>query len=428
MDEKKVRVRIAPSPTGFAHVGSAYTALFNYAFAKKNNGEFIVRFEDSDVKRNLEGSEQAILDGLKWVGLSWDEGTDIGGPYAPYRLSDRMDLYKSKIDELLEKGLAYEDDGAVRFKNTREDISWNDLVRGEVKFPGDQITDFVIRKSDGYPTYNLAVVVDDIAMKMTHIIRGDEHISNTPRQIALYKAFGAEIPEFAHHPTLRNKQHKKLSKRHDPVDLKMYKEEGYLPQAILNFLCLMGWSHPEEKEIFGLDEFVELFSLDRVLTSGPVFDTDKLDWINGEYIRKMSIDEFVNKLSSVNDKFGKWGDDNKKSVAELIQTRINKLSDAESLISFFFEKPEVEMDRFDEDYKEHLATALECIENVEKWNLETLNDSLMKNIQDKGYKVGKFFMNLRIAITGKKISPPINESIIVLGKQETVLRLKNVLT
>ncbi|MFV1917654.1 MAG: glutamate--tRNA ligase, partial [Patescibacteria group bacterium] len=286
MSKSTIRVRIAPSPTGFAHVGTAYTALFNYAYVKKNQGKFVLRLEDTDIKRHVKGAEEAIYDGLSWLGLNWDEGPVKGGKYGPYRQSERLEIYKEKANELKGNGLAYEDDGAIRFKNPGKDISWEDKVRGKVTFPGGEVTDFVLLKSNGYPTYNFAVVVDDILMKISHVIRGEEHISNTPRQLALYYALRQKPPEFAHLPTLRNKERKKLSKRKDPVDLRIYQKEGYLPEALVNFLCLLGWSHPKEKEIFLLSEFVKLFSLNRVRKAGPIFNVEKLDWINGEYIRR----------------------------------------------------------------------------------------------------------------------------------------------
>jgi len=207
---RRVRVRIAPSPTGFAHVGTAYVALFNYSYARKQKGQFIIRLEDTDVKREVKGAEKAIYDGLSWLGLSWDEGPDKGGKYEPYRQSERLDIYKKRVQELIEKDLAYQDEGAVKSKfKSKEKISWIDLVRGKIEFPASEVEDFVLLKSDGYPTYNFAVVVDDILMKITHVIRGEEHISNTPRQLALYKAFETSPPEFAHLPTLRNKERKK---------------------------------------------------------------------------------------------------------------------------------------------------------------------------------------------------------------------------
>ncbi|MBI4157883.1 glutamate--tRNA ligase, partial [Candidatus Woesebacteria bacterium] len=267
-----IRVRIAPSPTGFAHVGTAYTALFNYAYARHNKGVFIVRVEDTDVKRNIKGAEEAIFDGLRWFGIDWDEGGEKGGKFGPYRQSEKLATYQKIAKELVVKGLAYEEEGAIRFKNPGKDVSWDDLVRGKITFPGGEVTDFVILKSDGFPTYNFGVVVDDIEMKITHVIRGEEHISNTPRQLALYDALGVTPPFFAHHVTLRNSERKKLSKRRDPVDLRIYKDQGYLPEALVNFLCNLGFSHPDGKEIYSLEEYVQLFDIKRVRKAGPVFD------------------------------------------------------------------------------------------------------------------------------------------------------------
>src|SRR3990167_3768566 len=293
MTAPRIRTRIAPSPTGFAHVGTAYVALFNYAFAKKNGGDFILRIEDTDVKRNVAEAEKAIYEGLAWLGLSWAEGPDKGGKYGPYRQSQRLAIYKKKAEELLEKGYAYEEAGAIRFKNPGKDISWIDEVRGEISFSGGEITDFVLLKSDGFPAYNFGVVVDDIEMEITHVIRGEEHISNTPRQLALYKAFGVTPPQFAHLPTIRNEEHKKLSKRRDTVDLRLFRKQGYLPEAVVNFLGLLGWSHPGEEEVFPLKEFVRSFDLTRVRRAGPILDVKKLDWLNGIYIRGLDEKDFV---------------------------------------------------------------------------------------------------------------------------------------
>ncbi len=414
---KLVRVRIAPSPTGFAHVGTAYTAIFNYAFARKNSGTFIVRLEDTDQKRNVKGADTAIVEGLSWLGLTWDEGFDKGGPFAPYKQSERLEIYRERAKDLIKSGLAYEEEGAIRFKNPGEDIGWEDLIRSKISFPGGEVTDFVILKSDGFPTYNFGVVIDDILMQITHVIRGEEHISNTPRQIALYKAFGVDPPVFAHHPTLRNAERKKLSKRRDPVDLRIFKEKGYLPEALVNFLCLLGWSHPEEKEIFDLEEFVNLFDFSRVKPAGPIFDTAKLDWINGEYIRKLSIESLNSKFKIQNSKFAGFGEEKQLAITELVRERIKKISDFDSFAGFFFEEPKVDKKLFGKNYREHLFAAIEAIEQDKPL------DSVPKV---KGYKVGDFFMDLRIAITGSKFTPPINESIVILGKEETLKRLKGI--
>jgi len=426
-EKNAVRVRIAPSPTGFAHVGTAYVALFNWAYARKHNGKFIVRLEDTDVKRHVKEAEKAIYNGFSWLGLDWDEGPDKGGKFGPYRQSERLEIYKKKCEELVILGLAYENDGAVRFKNTGDDMGWIDTVRGKISFPGGEVTDFVIMKSDGYPTYNFAVVVDDILMGISHVIRGEEHISNTPRQIALYEAFKVSPPQFAHLPTLRNKDRKKLSKRRDPVDLRIYQEKGYLPEALVNFLCLLGWSHPKEKEIFNKNEFVKLFSLERVRSAGPIFDTNKLDWMNGEYIRQLSVDELNSKFKVQSSNFGKFEEAKQLAITMLVRDRIKTLSEFDSLAGFFYKSPKVNNRLMGKNYKDHLKMAVDVLDKFDKWDLENINKGLMGAIEKEEFSTGKFFMDLRIAITGSKNTPPINESIEILGKSETIKRLKKVL-
>lgn len=414
--QSMVRVRIAPSPTGFAHVGTAYTALFNFAYAQKNKGNFILRLEDTDVKRNVPEAEEAIYESLKWLGFSWDEGPDKGGPYAPYKQSQRLKTYQEKARELLERGLARKEDGAIRFKNPGEDIGWEDLVRGKISFPGGEITDFVMVKSDGYPTYNFGVVVDDILMEITHVIRGEEHISNTPRQLALYKAFNIKPPEFAHLPTLRNKDRKKLSKRRDPVDLRIFRNDGYLPEALVNFLCLLGWSHPRGREIFDLDEFIRLFNLERVRKAGPIFDLTKLDWINGEYIRKSQIPNLKSQIYEFFNK--KYPEEKIEKILPLVQDRIKTLKEFESLAGFFFEAPKVDKKLLGAKYKEHLQVAIDCLKK---------DRDLTAAVKENGFKTGDFFMDLRIAVSGSKITPPINDSILILGKKETAERIKKLI-
>ncbi len=410
-----IRVRIAPSPTGFAHVGTAYTALFNYAFARKNQGKFIIRIEDTDIKRQVPGAEEAIYEGLSWLGLSWDEGPDKGGKYGPYKQSERLEAYQKKAKELVKKGLAYQEKGAIRFKNPGKDLGWKDLIRGEINFPGGEITDFVILKSDGYPTYNFAVVLDDILMKISHVIRGEEHVSNTPRQLALYQAFKTKPPQFAHLPTLRNKERKKLSKRRDPVDLRIYKEEGYLPEALVNFLCLLGWSHPGGKEIFDLDEFINKFDLSRVRKAGPIFNLEKLDWINGEYIRKTQNSKLKSQIYQYFDK--KYPKEIIGKTIPLVRDRIKKLSEYESLAGFFFKRPKVDQKLLTKNYKAHLKAAIDALKG---------GRPLEEIPKENNFNTGDFFMDLRVAVTGKQVTPPINDSIAVLGRKESLERLESI--
>ena len=420
-----VRTRIAPSPTGFAHVGTAYTALLNYAFAKKNKGKFIIRIEDSDTKRNVEGAENKIYEALDWLGIDWDEGETKGGKYGPYLLSKRLDFYKKKATELLELEKAYEDSGAIRFKNTGKDMAWHDLVRGDVDFPGGEITDFVIMKSDGYPTYNFNVVVDDIAMGITHVIRGEDHVSNTPRQLALYEAFGAKPPFFAHHPMLQSRERKKLSKRDAAVDVFEYKKAGYLPEAFVNFLCLQGWSHPEGKDIFSMQEFVSNFDISRVRPSGAVFDTKKLDWINGEYIRNLEIQDLGFKIQEFFG--GKYDEDKIAEVLPLVQSRIKTLGEFGTLAGFFFNRPKLTWDQVNGLNKKHLKASLKAIENAEVWEKDNLDKAFLEVIDENGFKTGDFFMDLRVAISGSRFTPPITESILILGKNEAISRISFVL-
>jgi len=425
---RRVRVRIAPSPTGFAHVGTAYVALFNYSYARKHKGQFIIRLEDTDVKREVKGAEKAIYDGLSWLGLGWDEGPDKGGKYGPYRQSERLDIYKKRVQKLIEKDLAYQDEGAVKFKSkfkSEEKISWIDLVRGKIEFPASEVEDFVLLKSNGYPTYNFAVVVDDILMKVSHVIRGEEHISNTPRQLVLYKAYKSKPPEFAHLPTLRNEERKKLSKRRDPVDLRIYKEQGYLPEALVNFLCLLGWSHPEEKEVFDLKEFVEKFSLGRVRKAGPVFNLKKLDWMNGEYIRKTQNARLKTQIFEFFSK--KYSEEKIEKILPLVKDRIKTLKEFETLAGFFFKARKPKLGFFEKDYKKHIKVVIETLENIGPWEGKNIDKSLFGLVDKNGFHTGGFFMNLRVAITGSRFTPPINESIVILGREETLARLKKVL-
>jgi len=400
----EVKTRVAPSPTGIAHVGTAYAALFNWAYARKNKGEFVLRIEDTDKKRNVEGGEEAIESGLRWLGLDWD------GPSA--RQSDRLSVYKKHAGTLLEQGKAYREKGGVILKVEPKEVQWEDEIRGRVSFPSDQVKDFAIVKGDGFPAYNFAVVVDDHEMNISHVIRAEDHISNTPRQIKVYEAFGWEMPEFAHFPLLRNPDKSKISKRKNPVAIEWYRQEGFLPETLVNFLSLLGWSHPEGKEIFDVEEFVEKFSLSRVQKAGPVFDLAKLRWMNGVYIRTLTAGEFADRIMRYDLRFK-----NKnliKKIVPLVQTRVKTLKEFGEIAGFFFEEPEVDPARLGENYKRHLSAAAEAIEKGE---------DLEKTVERHGFHTSHFFMDLRIAVTGRKVTPPINESMEILGKDKALGRI-----
>ena len=426
----KVRTRIAPSPTGFAHIGTAYSAIFNYAFARKNRGRFILRIEDTDVKRHVSQAEAAIFQGLAWLGLKYDEGPDIGGKYGPYRQSERLEIYRKFAQELVEKKLAYKDEGAVRFKVPSGETNWQDLIRGKIKWQNNQIKDFVIIKSDSYPTYNFAVVIDDSLMKISHVIRGEEHISNTPRQLMIYRALGKKPPFFAHTPLLRNPDRSKVSKRKNPVAIDWYQKQGYLSEAIVNFLCHLGWSHPDEKEVFGMEEFIKYFSFERVSTSAPVFDLQKLDWLNGVYIRKKTNKQLLQLVKPHAPKGVKTTIINQTIL--LVKDRLVKLSDYPDLIDFFIKEPKagrkliIQKGEKKEIIRDQFKKTIGELKNVKGWEARKLEKLFRDLAKRNNYHLGKYFMAVRIVITGKTATPPLFETMEILGKEKTLKRLKRI--
>lgn len=461
---KNVRVRIAPSPTGQdLHIGNVYTALINFAFARHNNGKFVVRIEDTDRQRLVTGAELRILDSLGWLGLDYDEGPDKGGPFTPYRQSERLDLYRKYAEILIEKSFAYycfcTSDRLMQMRKKQEEnrtatlydktcrrldpikakkrtetekyvirlkvpttgtTSFNDLIRGKISFENKLIDDQVILKSDGYPTYHLGVVVDDYLMKISHIIRAEEWISSTPKHILLYQYLGWPLPVFAHGPILRNPDKSKLSKRKNPVWLSWYRTEGFLPAAILNYLALMGWSHPEEKDIFSLSEFIEKFRLEDLKAVGPAFDLKKLEWLNGEYIRQMKDAELAGEIHKFLNK--KYDSLLIAKTVPHIKERIKKLSDYLPLCEFLYKRP----DNFEMDLKSYrkLFTDISIkLAGIDPWRAEAIGTEMVDLAKDKNIKNSEFFMVLRVAVSGKKITPPLNESLEILGKKEVLARI-----
>ncbi len=459
-----VRTRIPPSPTGEdLHIGNLHTALINWTFAKKNSGEFIVRIEDTDQTRLVKGSEERILKTLKEYGLNYTEGPDIGGNAGPYRQSERLETYQIYAKELIEKGVAYYcfctkerldvlrkkqqkeglvpryDKHCLALKDPRKKveageeyvvrlnipqditISFEDMIRGEISFLGKDIDDQVLIKTDGFPTYHMAVVVDDHFMKITHVIRGEDWISSTPKHVFLYDSFGWEKPAFAHTPLLRNPDRSKLSKRKNPVWASWYLKHGYLPEAVLNYLCLMGWSHPKQKEIFDLQEFVSVFEIKKMQTVGPVFDPIKLEWMNGEYIRKMSDQELKSRLAEFYK--SKLDENIVEKTVPLVKERIKKLSDYLSLCEFFFSPPE----EYQVDLTKHkkiFKKVHDVLAKISQWKAETIGEKLQELAKEEKLHNADFFMWIRVAVTGKKISPPLNESMEILGKKECLARFE----
>lgn len=429
----EVRVRIAPSPTGSPHIGTVWQALFDFVFAKKNNGKFILRIEDTDRARYVPESEKEIFETFKWLGFIFDEGPKEGGDFGPYRQSERLDLYKKYSQELLEKGQAFDDEGAIRFKTNKDgETSWTDLVGNKViTFPNNTQEDFVILKSDGYPTYNFANVIDDHLMEITHVIRGNEFISSTPKHLMVYQAFDWQVPQFAHLPVLVGADRSKLSKRHGAKSALEFKKDGYLKEAILNFLALLGWSHPEGKEIFSIDEMIKLFDFKDFNSSSAYFDIAKLDWLNGEYIRSMSNEALENALDEY-----LVDHPNKGKIAPLIplvKDRLKKLSDFIPLTDFIFEKPEYDQAQFEKlkikNQNEVMEKMLEKLKEMEKsWQADVFEQTFRKLAEEMNLSVSQMFQLIRVAVSGQLVTPPLFESIKILGEEETIKRVEQALS
>ncbi len=406
-----VRVRIAPSPTGIPHIGNTRTALFNYLFAKNNKGKFIIRIEDTDQVRLVPGAEEAIYEIFEWLGLEFDE---------KYKQSERLEIYKKHADILLSKNLAYKEDGAVRFKVPKDKtVFWQDAIGNkEIKFKTDVIEDFVILKSDGFPTYHLASVVDDHLMEISHVIRGDEWISSTPKHLLLYESFDFKPPVFAHLPVILGSDKTKLSKRHGAKSILDYRNEGYLKESLLNFMALLGWNPGENKEILSFDEMIKLFDLKDVNTSSPIFDIEKLKWMNGMYIRMAKPDELKSKLKSQNSKLEKIEGHLLNEFIYLAQTRMTTLNDFYDLAGPYLEGKKIELNR---EEKEIAKDLFENLSSIEKWEKEEILKALKNVLENKKVKMQVIYK----IITGKERGLPLPESLEIFGKEETLKKLKN---
>ncbi|HSX57794.1 MAG TPA: glutamate--tRNA ligase [Candidatus Saccharimonadales bacterium] len=465
---QKVRTRIAPSPTGSPHIGTAYAALFNYVFAKKNKGDFILRIEDTDRTRFVETSEKEITEALSWLGLEADESPEKGGKSGPYRQSERLEIYQKLAAELITKDQAYYCDcSAERLAKVREEqqargevprydrkcreeppknkencvvrlaiplngeTTFFDEIRGEIKFQNKDIDDQVLLKSDGFPTYHLASVVDDHLMEISHVIRAEEWLSSTPKHVLLYDSFGWEKPKFAHLPLLRNLDKSKISKRKNPVAVSFYREQGYLAEALVNFLSLMGWSMPEDKEIFTLKEMIEEFTFARIDPAGPVFDLVKLDWLNGHYIRELSDENLADRL--VNEGFvEKTKKEETKRYLPLVKERMKKLSEFESLAAYYL-NDEVdiqteELIKISDHSKEETSEILEKIRQslapLEDWTQESIEELLNKEQTETGWDKTKLFQSIRYSVSGTKTTPPLGETLEAIGKNRVLTRLE----
>lgn len=475
---KEIRVRIAPSPSGNLHIGTARTALFNYLFAKKNEGKFILRIEDTDAERSSDEYIKNIYDSLKALGLAWDEGPDVGGAYAPYSQSERFDIYPKYSQILLEKGAAYEcfctpeeleaqkalsqeqkiapvysgkcknltevekealrAEGrkpAIRFSVEAKELIFNDLVKGDLKFDTGLTGDFVIMKSNGTPTYNFAVVVDDMLMKISHIIRGEDHISNTPKQILIYEALGAEVPKFGHLGMILAPDRSKLSKRHGATGVSEFVEKGYLIDALVNFVALLGWSPSDGVEIKTIDEIAADFRIAEVSSSNSIFEYDKLNWMNAQYIKKLSVEELKEKLLPFLSQYdlSELTDAKFTRMVEITREPLIILSDITNDVPYFFGdlasiEPEVQTDVLNTETSQKVLSKI--INLAEKWNFddeESLHHTLEEvrgQFKEQGIKPKETMWAIRAAVTGRVKGADICAVLSILGKDKVLKRIK----
>jgi glutamyl-tRNA synthetase len=471
------RVRFAPSPTGYLHVGGARTALFNWLFTRREGGIFVLRIEDTDVERSSADMVTGILDSMRWLGLTWDEGPGVGGPHAPYFQSERLDRYRRAARDLVKAGHAYRcycdpDElkarraaaeaagsawtydraclrlsaadrdtrdragapAAIRFRVPDGHTAFDDLVRGRIEFDHANIEDFVILRSDDNPTYQLSVVVDDVEMAITHVVRGDDHISNTPKQVLLYRAFGAAVPAFAHVPLILGPDKKRLSKRHGATSVGEYESQGYLPEAMVNFLALLGWSPGGDQEVFDLDELVKRFSLDRITGGNAVFNPDKLDWFNQQHIMRLPGVEILRRLAPDLDRAGLAADAARNPeftarAIDLVKPRAKKLADIVSqlrpFISDTFDRdPDAAAKHLtNKDVTSHVAAWADRLASIDPFVPAALETALRALAESRGIKAAILIHATRVALTGQTVSPGIFDVIALMGRDRTVRRL-----
>ncbi|WP_349409105.1 glutamate--tRNA ligase [Pseudalkalibacillus sp. SCS-8] len=478
----KVRVRYAPSPTGHLHIGNARAALFNYLFARSHNGTFVIRIEDTDQKRNVEGGEYSQLNYLKWLGIDWDESVDVGGDYGPYRQMERLDIYKEHYTDLLERGLAYKcycteeeleqereaqqakgemprysgkcrhltveeqerlaAEGrkpSIRFAVPRDkEYSFIDMVKDRVTFESNGIGDWVIVKKDGIPTYNFAVAVDDHHMAITHVLRGDDHISNTPKQLMIYEALGWEAPKFGHMTLIVNEQRKKLSKRDEQTIqfIEQYEDLGYLPEALFNFIALLGWSPKGEDELFSREQFIEMFDPDRLSKAAAVFDTKKLEWMNNQYMKAADLERVMELTVPHLERAGRIPEDRSpeqqewvRKLVSLYQEQLSHGAEIVALTDLFFNKS-IEYDEAaaeilsEEQVPEVLNGLKDQIKGMETFEPAEIKAAIKATQKETGHKGKKLFMPIRVAASGQTHGPELPDSLSLLGKETVLSRLE----
>ena len=440
-----VRVRFAPSPTGHLHIGGARTALFNWLYARHTGGQFVLRIEDTDEERNTPEAIGVILDGLGWLGLNWDEGpagNDPAGPSrgdcGPYFQSQRGDIYSRRVEELKEKGLAYEDDGAIRFRMQREPVTIPDLICGDVireLTDREEVQpDFVIVRSDGKPVFHLVNVVDDIEMNITHVIRGEDHLSNTSKHIALFRAFDAEPPAFAHIPLILNTNGSKMGKRDEGASLGFWQQSGCVPEAVVNYLSLLGWSPKDESEIMPIGEIIERFDLPQINRANARFDTEKMQWMAYEHLRHLPMDRYCKLAREAGVDFGEYDDEEYLHAAlATCQDKVKQIGDLAAFCSFYF-TDDFEYDEamaskaLAPENKESFSKLREAFFSLEKFEVEALETVLKALAEELGVKVRDLVMPARLACTGIKVGPSLYDLMVVLGKEKVLARFDRALS
>jgi len=431
-----VRVRFAPSPTGYLHVGGARTALFNWLYARHTGGTFILRIEDTDKARNTLEATQAIYDGLKWLGLDWDEGPSKGGENGPYFQSEREEIYLRYFNRLKDAGHLYEHGGAWRFRSPRKVVILDDLVCGHIEFDltnPETHPDITIRRPDGGWIFHFVNVVDDIEMKMTHVIRGEDHLSNTPKHLELYEALGAKPPQFAHIPLILNRDGSKMSKRDQGASIAGYIEQGYAPEAVRNYLCLLGWSPKDNREVIDIKEVAELFDLPKLNRRNAAFDLDKCHWINVQYLVHMSLERFTELSLPFIEAAGiQYGSEEAlKAVLAIVKEKTKQLNEVPDRISFFFtEDFAFEQEAVDKAFKtpgalDKLTALASCYEASETWTAASIEATLKATAASLGCKNGELIHPTRIAVSGRAVGPSLYHMLEVLGKERAVARMRS---
>jgi glutamyl-tRNA synthetase len=408
-------VRFAPSPTGHLHIGGVHTALFNWLYARHEAGEFRLRIENTDTSREVAEATDQIQDSLRWLGLDWDGEVT-------FQL-DRMARCREEAQRLLAEGKAYEDEGAIRMRMPDEGVTaWADLIRGRIEYPNEKLEDLVLVRADGRPTYNFASPVEDWLDGITHVLRGDDHISNTPKQIRILEALGAPLPTYGHLSNIYGPDGKKLSKRHGSVSIEDFRRDGYLPDALLNFLALLGWSYDDKTTVMSREELIERFTLDRVGSSPATFDYAKLDWLNGVYLRALDADELAGALLTwLRDQGYDWDEQLVRASVPLVQEKISKLSEYPDFVRFLFEDVEPEPALLDGRV---LGEAEAALAEVEPFTAEAIEHALRAVTERLGLKPREAFQPIRVAVTGSRVSPGLFESIELLGRERTLERVR----